>query len=78
VLADPTKDTFDQNSILLGSPAEIIEQLKKTEEIGIEEVILYFNYGAKPDAMVRAQMDQFMSDIAQAFEGSNKAHLAAE
>jgi hypothetical protein len=39
------------------------------QALGIEEVILYFNYGRKPDTMVREQMDRFMKDVAPAFAG---------
>ena len=78
VLADPKKDDFDHNSILLGGAPEIIDQLKKVEGYGIDEVILYFNLGAKPDAMVREQMQRFMEEVAPAFEGSHIAVRAAE
>ena len=54
----------------------IIDQLKEIEAIGIEEVILYFNYGRKPDSMVREQMDRFMTEIAPAFEGSHRMAVA--
>jgi len=70
-LIDPKIDDFDENSILLGSPQRIIDRLKAVEAMGIEEVILYFNYGLKPDALVREQMDRFMRDIAPAFEGAH-------
>jgi alkanesulfonate monooxygenase SsuD/methylene tetrahydromethanopterin reductase-like flavin-dependent oxidoreductase (luciferase family) len=63
------KDLGD-HSILMGSPQRIIDTLKTVEALGIEEVILYFNYGNKPDAMVRAQMDRFMRDVAPAFARS--------
>lgn len=66
------------HSILLGSPARIIDTLKGVDAAGIEEVILYFNYGRKPDAMVREQMDRFMAEIAPAFEGSHRAARVAE
>jgi hypothetical protein len=39
-------------------------------------VILYFNYGLKPDAMVIEQMDRFAAEIAPAFAGG--AAKAAE
>ena len=76
-LADPKIEDFDGNAILLGSPQKIIDRLKAVEAMGIEEVILYFNFGLKPDAMVREQMDWFMRDIAPAFEGSHRRLSAA-
>lgn len=66
-LNDPSGNQFDDNSILFGSPAQIIDTLKRVEGCGVDEVILYFNFGNKPDAFVREQMHQFMSDIAPAF-----------
>ena len=68
-LNDPKADDFDDNSILFGSPQQIIDSLKKVERIGIDEVILYFNFGNKPDAFVREQMHQFMAEVAPAFRG---------
>jgi alkanesulfonate monooxygenase SsuD/methylene tetrahydromethanopterin reductase-like flavin-dependent oxidoreductase (luciferase family) len=77
-LNDPKADDFDDNSILFGSPQQIIDSLKKVEAIGIDEVILYFNFGNKPDAFVREQMHQFASDIAPAFAGGQRRAVAAE
>ena len=70
-LTNITTEDLGPHSILLGSPERIIDTLKGVEEIGIEEVMLYFNYGNKPDTMVREQMDRFMSDVAPAFDGSH-------
>lgn len=66
-----------EKSILLGSPQKIIDSLKRVEEAGIEEVILYFNVGGKPHERVIAQMDQFMEEIAPHFEGSHKGFIRA-
>ncbi len=77
-LTDITTEDLGPHSILLGSPERIIDTLKQVEAIGIEEVMLYFNFGRLPDAMVREQMDRFMSDIAPAFEGTHRGLRAAE
>ena len=80
-LADISTADLGNHSILHGPPQQIIDRLKQVEALGIEEVMLYFNYARKPDAMVREQMDRFMSDIAPAFEGSHlevRAKTAAE
>lgn len=66
-----------EKSILLGSPARIVDALKRVEAAGIEEVILYFNVGGKPHDRTIAQMDMFMEDIAPHFEGSHKGFLRA-
>jgi alkanesulfonate monooxygenase SsuD/methylene tetrahydromethanopterin reductase-like flavin-dependent oxidoreductase (luciferase family) len=61
-------ENLTNKSILVGSPAKIVEELKAVEATGIAEVILYFNYGLKPDAMVRDQMSRFAAEILPAFE----------
>jgi alkanesulfonate monooxygenase SsuD/methylene tetrahydromethanopterin reductase-like flavin-dependent oxidoreductase (luciferase family) len=71
ILRGMKADTLTAKSILVGSPAKIIEDLKRIEEAGIAEVILYFNYGLKPHAMVKDQMQRFMEEIAPAFEGAH-------
>jgi alkanesulfonate monooxygenase SsuD/methylene tetrahydromethanopterin reductase-like flavin-dependent oxidoreductase (luciferase family) len=54
-------------SVLVGSPEKIIDDLRVVEASGISEVILYFNYGMKPNDMVKDQMRRFMRDVAPAF-----------
>ena len=68
-LMNLTNADLGDDSILLGGPQKIVDTLKGVQALGIEEVILYFNYGRKPDAMVREQMDRFMKDVAPAFAG---------
>jgi hypothetical protein len=46
------------------------------EAAGIEEVILYFNVGNKPNSLVKEQMAKFMAEIAPAFEGSHRRLVA--
>jgi alkanesulfonate monooxygenase SsuD/methylene tetrahydromethanopterin reductase-like flavin-dependent oxidoreductase (luciferase family) len=64
---------LDDTSILLGPPERIIESLKKAEDAGIDEVVLYFNVGMKPHKVVMEQMDRFMKDVAPAFAASEMA-----
>ncbi len=77
-LADLKKEDLGEHSILVGSPQRIIDRLKEVEALGVEEVMLYFNYARKPDALVREQMDRFMKDVAPAFDGSHFAIQAAQ
>jgi alkanesulfonate monooxygenase SsuD/methylene tetrahydromethanopterin reductase-like flavin-dependent oxidoreductase (luciferase family) len=65
-----------ENSVLLGSPAQITDTLKKVEAAGFSEVILYFNVGMKPHAQVKEEMDRFMREVAPAFEGEHKRRAA--
>lgn len=60
-------ENLTSKSILVGSPQKIIDELKAVEAAGIAEVILYFNYGLKPHAMVLDQMSRFAAQIAPAF-----------
>ena len=53
--------------MLIGSPARIIDTLKKVEAAGVDEVILYFNVGLKPHEQVKDEMARFMADVAPAF-----------
>jgi alkanesulfonate monooxygenase SsuD/methylene tetrahydromethanopterin reductase-like flavin-dependent oxidoreductase (luciferase family) len=69
-------EDLTENSVLLGTPAQINEVLKKVEAAGIAEVILYFNVGMKPHAQVKEEMDRFMREVAPAFEGAHKPGAA--
>ena len=71
ILKNMKKENLTDKSILLGSPQQIIESLKKVEKGGIEEVILYFNVGNKPHALVKEQMHRFMEEIAPHFQGKH-------
>ena len=56
-----------ENSVLLGSPAHIIDVLKQVESAGVDEVILYFNVGLKPHGQVNDEMARFMEQVAPSF-----------
>jgi alkanesulfonate monooxygenase SsuD/methylene tetrahydromethanopterin reductase-like flavin-dependent oxidoreductase (luciferase family) len=60
-------EDLTENSVLLGSPARIVETLKRVEAAGIAEVILYFNVGLKPHGQVKEEMARFMEEVAPAF-----------
>jgi alkanesulfonate monooxygenase SsuD/methylene tetrahydromethanopterin reductase-like flavin-dependent oxidoreductase (luciferase family) len=62
-------EDLTDNSVLLGSPAQITDTLKKVEAAGFGEVILYFNVGLKPHAQVKHEMARFMAEVAPAFAG---------
>ncbi|MBM3623436.1 MAG: LLM class flavin-dependent oxidoreductase [Alphaproteobacteria bacterium] len=71
LLREMRPEKLTSKSILVGPPSKIIEDLKTVEAAGIAEVILYFNYGAKPHALVKEQMQRFMREVAPAFEGAH-------
>ena len=60
-------DDLTENSVLIGRPSHIIDVLKKVEAAGIDEVILYFNVGLKPHALVKDEMARFVADVAPSF-----------
>ena len=68
ILRNMEKDKLSANSVLIGSPQQIVDRLKQVEAAGIEEVILYFNVGNKPHALVKEQMHRFTECVAPAFE----------
>jgi alkanesulfonate monooxygenase SsuD/methylene tetrahydromethanopterin reductase-like flavin-dependent oxidoreductase (luciferase family) len=61
-----------ENSVLLGSAAHITDVLKKVEEAGFAEVILYFNVGMKPHTQVKEEMARFMAEVAPVFGSAHK------
>jgi alkanesulfonate monooxygenase SsuD/methylene tetrahydromethanopterin reductase-like flavin-dependent oxidoreductase (luciferase family) len=60
-------EDLSENSVLIGSPAQILDTLKKVEAAGYDEVILYVNVGLKPHAQVKHEMARFMAEVAPAF-----------
>jgi alkanesulfonate monooxygenase SsuD/methylene tetrahydromethanopterin reductase-like flavin-dependent oxidoreductase (luciferase family) len=69
-------EDLTENSVLLGSPARIIDTVKKVEAAGFDEVILYFNVGLKPHSQVKEEMDRFMRDVAPVFAGRHQNRAA--
>ena len=61
-------EDLTENSVLLGSPAQITDVLKKVEAAGFDEVILYFNVGLKPHRQVKDEMARFMQEVAPEFQ----------
>ena len=61
--------------MLLGSPAQITETLKKVEAAGFDEVILYFNVGLKPHEQVKDEMARFMTEVAPAFASPQRERI---
>jgi alkanesulfonate monooxygenase SsuD/methylene tetrahydromethanopterin reductase-like flavin-dependent oxidoreductase (luciferase family) len=63
-------EDLTENSVLIGTPAQITDTLKKVEAAGVAEVILYVNVGLKPHAQVKHEMARFMAEVAPNFEGA--------
>jgi alkanesulfonate monooxygenase SsuD/methylene tetrahydromethanopterin reductase-like flavin-dependent oxidoreductase (luciferase family) len=67
LLRNMRPENLTSKSILVGPKEKIVADLKAVEAAGIAEVILYFNYGLKPHALVKEQMQRFAEEIAPAF-----------
>lgn len=65
-------EDLSENSVLIGSSAQIIDTLGRVAAAGVAEVILYFNVGLKPHAQVRDEMARFVAEIAPHFADSAK------
>jgi alkanesulfonate monooxygenase SsuD/methylene tetrahydromethanopterin reductase-like flavin-dependent oxidoreductase (luciferase family) len=72
ILKSMKPESLTSKSVLVGSPQKIVNDLKAVEAAGVSEVILYFNYGLKPHAMVKEQMQRFMEEVAPAFDGAHR------
>lgn len=64
---------LNDRSVLLGKPAQIAETLRKVDEAGFGEVILYFNVGLKPHQQVKDEMQRFTEEVAPLFQAQAKA-----
>jgi alkanesulfonate monooxygenase SsuD/methylene tetrahydromethanopterin reductase-like flavin-dependent oxidoreductase (luciferase family) len=70
-------EDLTENSVLIGNSARLTEILKKVEDAGFDEVILYFNVGMKPHQQVKEEMDRFMREVAPHFQGKHQERRAA-
>src|SRR5262252_4558337 len=70
-------EQLTENSVLLGNSQGITDTLKKVEAVGFAEVILYFNVGMKPHQQVKEEMDRFMREVANSFEGKHRERRTA-
>ena len=60
------------NSVLMGTPDQIAQSIRKAEAAGVAEIILYFNVGLKPHGQVKDEMQRFMEEVAPTFRKSRK------
>jgi hypothetical protein len=58
-------EDLTENSVLLGTAAQMIETLEKVESFGFEEVIPYINVGLEPHRQVKEEMACFMEEVAR-------------
>jgi alkanesulfonate monooxygenase SsuD/methylene tetrahydromethanopterin reductase-like flavin-dependent oxidoreductase (luciferase family) len=67
-MANMRPEHLTGHSVLMGKATQIIDTLKATEAVGIEEVILYANVGLKPHQQTKDEMARFMEEVAPAFK----------
>jgi alkanesulfonate monooxygenase SsuD/methylene tetrahydromethanopterin reductase-like flavin-dependent oxidoreductase (luciferase family) len=58
-----TPEQFGERSIVTGDVEQCVTTLKKVEAAGIEEVILYFNFGGYSHAETRRMMERFARQV---------------
>ena len=56
-------EELGERSIVTGDPEACIATLRKCEEAGIEEVILYFNFGGLNHQETLKSMERFARDV---------------
>jgi len=56
-------ENLGERSVVTGDPDACISTLKKCEEAGIEEVILYFNFGNFDHRDTLQSMERFARDV---------------
>ena len=66
-------EQLNENSVLMGKPADIIASIKKVEAAGFDEVVLYVNVGLKPHQQVKDEMQRFMEEVAPEFKKNRAA-----
>jgi len=65
-----TPDQVGERSIVCGSRDDVVAHLRRVEAAGIDEVIMYFSFGAYPHAKVLAMMERVARDVLPEFEGA--------
>jgi hypothetical protein len=58
-----TPEQFGARSIVTGNVEQCVATLKQVEAAGIEEVILYFNFGGYSHADTRRMMERFAREV---------------
>lgn len=58
-----TPDQVGERSIVTGGRDDVVAQLKRVEAAGIDEVIMYFSFGAYPHGDVLAMMERVAKEV---------------
>lgn len=65
-----TPEQLNANSVIFGDAAYCVDQFRRLERAGIDEVALYFSFGAIPHDRVLANMRRFAADVLPAFRSA--------
>jgi alkanesulfonate monooxygenase SsuD/methylene tetrahydromethanopterin reductase-like flavin-dependent oxidoreductase (luciferase family) len=60
-------EQLNDNSVLMGTADDIAASVKKVEDAGFSEIVLYVNVGLKPHPQVKDEMQRFMEEVAPRF-----------
>lgn len=60
-------EDLGERSVILGTPEQVVEQIRKVEASGIAEIICYFNFGLLPHDQTLRQMERFAREVMPAF-----------
>lgn len=69
-LSGLTPDQINANSVIFGDAAYCASQFRRLERAGVDEVLLYFSFGAIPHERVLATMRRFAAGVLPAFRPS--------
>lgn len=64
-------EDLSENSIIVGDAEYVTRKLKEIEEAGIEEVIIYFDFGGLSHKETIAAMERFAAQVMPHFENTN-------
>lgn len=60
-------EDLGERSVILGTPDQVIDHVRRIEAAGIEEIICYFNFGLLPHDQTLRQMQRFSREVLPAF-----------
>ncbi|MDQ0974679.1 alkanesulfonate monooxygenase SsuD/methylene tetrahydromethanopterin reductase-like flavin-dependent oxidoreductase (luciferase family) [Neobacillus niacini] len=62
------EDLRDREQVLIGSPQDVIEMLKKYQDAGCDHVMMLMNYGGMPHEKVLKSMELIAKEVMPAFK----------
>ena len=72
------EDLRDREQVLIGSPADVIETLKKYQEAGCDHVMMLMNFGGLPHEKIVKSLELIAKEVMPAFKKSEKDEQLVE